>query len=255
MSEQEDKARRHGWVPKEDFRGDPDKWRTAEEFNDIGDNLMPVMKERLSKLEEKHDATLTALDKANTGIQKLADHHRGTKQRAQEHAIKTVRAEMRQAVAAGDLEAFDRLQLEAGKIETTTPPEQQPSPDFAPWVEKNQWYNEDPVLAQYADQVGTVVASQVNNDQEYFAEIRKRVAAAYPTHKAFQEEVSEAGHFIPVAPVEGAGMGGSGGEAQGKQTWKDLPPEAQQAYELEFSEIEGFTRDDYAAGYFAEDNQ
>ena len=257
MSEHEERARKHGWVPKEDFRGDPDKWRTAEEFNDIGDNLMPVMKERLQTLEDKHTETLEKLGKATDGIQKLADHHRGTQRRARDHAIKTVRAEMRQAAADGDVDAYDRLTQQEGSIAAENPAPGTPpiSPEYAAFAEANPWYEADPVLKQYADQLSEHVGGQVANDKEFYKEIRSRVAAAYPTHKAFAEETAEAGHFVPVAPVEGGGLGGDGGAASGeKKTWKDLPKEYQDTYELEFSDMsEFFSREDYAKGIFEEE--
>ena len=42
-AETEDKARRLGWVPKEEFKGDPENWRSADEFMARGEQLLPIV--------------------------------------------------------------------------------------------------------------------------------------------------------------------------------------------------------------------
>ena len=49
----EEEARKLGWVKQEEWKGDPDKWRPAEEFVERGRNIVPIMRERLEKLEKE----------------------------------------------------------------------------------------------------------------------------------------------------------------------------------------------------------
>lgn len=49
--EVEQEARKMGWVEEELWKGDPDKWRPAEEFVERGKNIVPILRDRLEKME------------------------------------------------------------------------------------------------------------------------------------------------------------------------------------------------------------
>ena len=49
--EVQNRARIQGWVPKEEFRGDQQKWITADEFVKRADHMMPILKSVNRKLE------------------------------------------------------------------------------------------------------------------------------------------------------------------------------------------------------------
>ena len=41
------RARRMGWIPKDEYGGKPDNWRSAKDFIERGENEMPILRERL----------------------------------------------------------------------------------------------------------------------------------------------------------------------------------------------------------------
>ena len=46
----EDKARAQGWRPQEEYNGNPDNWKTAEQFIEDGNKIAPIQKERNDRL-------------------------------------------------------------------------------------------------------------------------------------------------------------------------------------------------------------
>jgi hypothetical protein len=47
----EGRAKMQGWVPKDEFKGDPTKWINADEFVKRADHMMPILKSVNKKLE------------------------------------------------------------------------------------------------------------------------------------------------------------------------------------------------------------
>ena len=58
-----EEARKQGWVPEDEWKGDPDKWRPAEEFVERGKNIIPILNDRLAKTEQMIE-TLVKTQKA-----------------------------------------------------------------------------------------------------------------------------------------------------------------------------------------------
>jgi uncharacterized membrane protein YqaE (UPF0057 family) len=74
-----DKATKMGWTPKTEFRGDPDKWRPADEFVERGENMLPFVGVALelgffspSHFHGFIDGFLIRLDRSNLIILSLA---------------------------------------------------------------------------------------------------------------------------------------------------------------------------------------
>src|SRR5215472_907386 len=42
----EQRARRMGWRPRNEFRGEPERWMEADEFVERGERMLPVLQER-----------------------------------------------------------------------------------------------------------------------------------------------------------------------------------------------------------------
>lgn len=145
--DEEQEAKRMGWVSKEDFRGDPDKHRSAKDFLDRGRNMIPILNKRirdLQKREVQKDKSFT--DYLNSMRDKLHA------QRLDEHEDRK-----RQAVADGDSDTYDRLAKTEPKNELPEykPPEQKADPVFDEWADENNWYNSDYERHQEAVNYGT----------------------------------------------------------------------------------------------------
>ncbi|MFV2058128.1 MAG: hypothetical protein ACC707_16805, partial [Thiohalomonadales bacterium] len=49
----EERAFKMGWVPKEDFKGNPDMWRPAADFVERGETMIPFLNRRIRGLEQQ----------------------------------------------------------------------------------------------------------------------------------------------------------------------------------------------------------
>lgn len=131
------------WVPKEEWKGDPDDWVSEKEFKkrqELYDGLKNShrsereTKEALAALSEQNRKLSEALRKASLG-EKL-------KQRDE-------------AIAAGDRERTYGIEREMQEIDSSIPklpqaqtPQQDPEMGriLQSWASKNDWFNKDPEL-------------------------------------------------------------------------------------------------------------
>ena len=51
----EQKARNMGWVPKEDWKGNPDNWVGADEFVKRGETFVPFLQHQRKRLQADLD--------------------------------------------------------------------------------------------------------------------------------------------------------------------------------------------------------
>lgn len=65
VSEDEEKARKGGWRPREEFEGDPNEWVSAKKFNDFGDLIGTIKstKKEISNMRDDFDDRLKAQKK------------------------------------------------------------------------------------------------------------------------------------------------------------------------------------------------
>jgi predicted nucleic acid-binding Zn-ribbon protein len=168
----EARARRMGWVSKDEFRGDGVQWIDAKTFVERAESNANILIERNRALDAKLDKTEAEFRKQNITISalqqqltdltlittELRDFASTSSQRAYKRAKSEIEAEMRQAVAEADVPKFDKAQkeletidkeaIEQGarrvevkleakpevKVEETKPVEQQQPPPLAPEV-------------------------------------------------------------------------------------------------------------------------
>jgi len=229
----EARARRMGWVPKEEYRGPEDNWRSAEEFIEVGENELPVLKERLRKSDSQVVDLTRKIGDLEATMKEFAEHHSKVEQRAQARAVKELKAEQRKAVEEGDTATFDKIDREIDDLskEISGGPQgktkkKDPSPDDDPayqaWIRDNDWYNDDIDLTVYAEQVAPVIARKTGLEgRAFYDEVAKAVKAKYP------DKFTNTRRAKP-STVEGAGDIADERKS-GKKTYSDLPPEAKAA--------------------------
>ena len=148
-------AREQGWRPKEEWDGDPEKWRPAKEFVERGE------------LFGKIDSMGKELKETRKALKMLQEHHTKVKETEYNRAIGELKALQKKHLESGDSDGY----LEASELLTDLKAEQkarevaaeltpnQPHPDFVQWVSANKWYNADIEMHDYADAVGQRYAS------------------------------------------------------------------------------------------------
>lgn len=240
------KARSQGWVPKEDFKGNPDKWVDAKAFNDRGEKIMPILRERNHALERK-------MEEMQSTFKEFSEFHKKTEERAFQRAMRELQARKEAAVEVADVDTFrqierEQLEMMQDRQQTSTPkqPQQMESPPaFNEFVARNEWYNSDPEMRAYADNMGHFINSTRSVPYEtMLLEVEKEVKSRYP-HK-FSNIKRET-----LQPVEGVSETGIP-HKNTKKGYADLPPEAKAACDRFVKNIPGYTKEVYLKDYFGE---
>lgn len=156
ISQIELEAREQGWKPKEEWKGDPDKWRPAKEFVDRGE------------LYSKIDTMGKELKDTKRALQMLQEHHSKVKETEYKKAVEELKALQKKHLESGDSDGY----LETTEILSDLRAEQkarqvvqeitpaQIDPRFVAWVDANKWYETKPEMRQYADIIGQGYAKQ-----------------------------------------------------------------------------------------------
>ena len=198
LSEAENLAMENGWVPKDQWKGDPDSWRPAKEFNDRGEFF-----KRIDRLEHKNKE----LQQAMTFL---------TQQQKQSYlngfneAIKRLRVQRDEALESGDNlqaarisdridEVKEQAQVANRQAVQPAPTAIEPSETYKGWATKNSWYTQDKVLTKYAEAVGATFKEEnpSSTEGEMLRHVEMEVKREFP---------QKFGPKGPPSP-EGAGRG------------------------------------------------
>ncbi len=151
-TEDEQLAMESGWVPKDQWKGDPDAWRSAKDFNERGE-LFERIKQQSRDIQNLKQAMTF-----------LTDQHKKQYIAGYNEAINSLKAKRDQALEEGDLVAAQRLNDKIDDVRDNlkqakeTPVQAnttiQPTPEFIAWKNKNSWYMNDKTMTSFADAVG-----------------------------------------------------------------------------------------------------
>lgn len=243
-----------GWVPQEQFKGDPEKWVDAATFVERGKAIMPILRKnnevlqsQVARLGSEVSEMRGIVAAAQESMQAMRELHKGNVQQAIERTRKEVIASLRQAKTDGDIDAelalTEQLQdvnqqlAEVKQVKVDAKPA---TPAAAPvvrdeateaWIASHDWFDKDLKL--------TGIAMGLANA------IRADAPTAHLKGTAFYNKLDELlAEYLPsrrgapskVAPAGGSG-GGSGGE--GGKGYADLPAEAKAECEKEASKFVG----------------
>lgn len=224
-----DKAKRLGWTPKDEFKGDPDRWVDAETFVKRGDEVLPILKANNRKLEKALDNLRAENAEMKATFKEFSEHHTKTVQAQYKNAMRDLEARQAQAAEVGDVEGVKEITREitdlTKEMETKPPApkaDNQPAVDpafqeaFDEWHEDNAWFQKDRPMTLFALDLDAELAEKGMSPAKRFAEITKQVKAEFP-HKFENQRRNQ------PAAVEAAGS--PAGRKAGKG-WADLPPEA-----------------------------
>lgn len=180
ISPVEQRAMEQGWVPQEQWDGDPDLWRPAKEFVDRGE------------LFKKIDEGKREIKQLRQAMEEFGKHHAKVRDIEYQRALATLKAQKRDAVAEGDADAVveidDRIDelkevRRAEAAQPQQPVEAQPDPLFVNWVNRNQWYSNDSDMKAVADNAGRNAAvNGITDKKELLEAVEKAVRRAFP-HK------------------------------------------------------------------------
>jgi hypothetical protein len=259
----EAKARSQGWVPKDQFRGDPEKWRPADEFVKRGEELLPIALERARSAERRVQDMEAQFQQQLKRVEKVSQIAL-ERQRADLQA--RYDAALRDAAASGDLDRYDNLsqgrqqafqqfdehvqkQLEeeaAPRRDQGLPPELRQTVEG--WIAENNWFNVD----QELNAVAQAHHMRLLREQpglpltENLAQTRKYVQQRYPERFGITQKPP-----VQAAVEPGGGRMPSASAARAKGA-NDLPADVRAVGERFVKQ--GLFKDlgEYARDYFAD---
>lgn len=158
-------AKADGWVEKENYRGDPDTWVDAKEFNARGKHINRILQSKLKKLEEENER----VKQAASAFQKFQQEQMQAKAREHEQEIARLKAERAQAVREGDGDRFTELEDQITEMQRNKPeapkqeaptPDPEAAQDFERWKSRNSWYGSNDEATKYADELAAKLRRQ-----------------------------------------------------------------------------------------------
>lgn len=215
-----------GWRPKEEWKGDPDKWKPADAFMRSTVDVNHKLGNRLKSMEDQ----LTRVARTSVAMTEravAAERERLLKERDE-------------AFDAGDRETFQRADRELQKVEQAAPlavPDE--THDF---VQRNaSWFQKDQEATAWAVKRADELAKTGLGPARQLAIVEREAKQLFP-------EFFEAEKPKPKpAPLNNPGARSA---APAKRGFASLPPEAQK--EALYFEKKGIPREDYAKTYYEE---
>lgn len=264
----ETRARAQGWVPKEEFRGPPDKWRDAEAFVKKGEEDLPVLRERTRNFERKFaemEAKLARQDSEHK--QNLANLERmslSALQRQRDQLWSSYEAAMREAAAGGDVQRYDQLRRDQGQavrqfddqVREVRPQQRQPQPqapanEVQEFAHRNAWFGADEPLSLEAQAIHLALQRERPelSLRDNLAETEKRIKERYPQRFGIQQKPQPT---YTQAVVDGGGGRLPASTSRGKGA-TDLPADARKQGEKFVAQKLFKDLNEYAKEYFAQD--
>lgn len=218
----EAEARKIGWRPVEEFKGDPAQHVDAETFYKRGQEVMPLLKAQNKALTQK----IAQLEKQG---RQAAEYFSKAEERAYERAVADLKQRGEAAAKSGDTAELGKVMDEMTKLEKPSAPNavdtDQRMEEFADWAASNGWYADNDVLRMYADAQAEKIARQKGGllDREDLDTVAQAVKAKF---EGRYPDVfgAPAPKPKPRSAVDG---GGTAPRQRGGKTFADLPVEAQ----------------------------
>lgn len=169
-------AMEEGWKPRDQYEGDPAKWRSAE--------LFMTLKPFYEKIE-----SLSKTNKQNQKhFQQIAKDMQLVRAQAYEKAVADLKAARKDAQYDGNFDQVDLIndQLEnlkeARRLQEQQVVQQEPqvNHEFEAWQSRNTWYNRDEDLRDWADARGIRLHQNGMSPDEVLAKLEQEVKQKFP---------------------------------------------------------------------------
>lgn len=228
----EEKAKRQGWIPEDDYAGDGEAL-SAEAFLKKGEEILAIKNERFEKQGEQLATAIAKIDSMEISFKEHGKYvEKQTELTAGRHKAEIDELKEKQRVIAAsaepDMGEFDRIGKKIETAEAAIVPEKKEeppgdSPDFPAFQTANPWYNTDFDMTEYANRYGAFIFKKHGAaTTAFYNEITTKIKEQFPA------KFSTGDTNKNVADVEGA-TGAIQIKKTGKKGYNDLPPEAKVA--------------------------
>lgn len=224
-------ASRMGWTPKDQWRGDPDKWKPVDQFMEDTVSINQTLNRKLKNIERDTRRIIQANERLTE------------KQIAEER--ERLNARLDQAVDEGDRETVGRVTTRLAKLEQEAPRD----PDVSEFVERNaEWFNVDPEATALAMGVAENLSRQGKSHAEQVAAAERAVKKRFP--ELFDEPAPKPQGKGPAA-VHTSQTRSAPRARSGPKGFADLPAAAKETA-LRMESRGRCSRDEYAKVYWQE---
>jgi hypothetical protein len=235
-------ARNMGWLPQEEYKGNPDKWVDADEYVEKGKQVMPILLANNKRLQNdaltkqaQIDTLKAEIEELREATKALQDHASVANKRDVDAARDQLKARLKEAREDNDIDAEMDIQEALAALKDTPAPKSPAkppvkkdpvddavSPEFKAWAEENPWFNgtdpEDRKRTKEFIRIGEDLREEGNTlaGRKFFEAIEK----AYEEKHGEKQERS--GKYE-------SGNNRSQGRNNAPRSFSSLPPEAKQA--------------------------
>lgn len=262
--ESQQKALKIGWIPPEQFKGDPDKFIDADQFIERGEQVLPILRKTneglhadLRNVREQLNEVTQALSESKEAIKALKDFHTEDTKRQVEAARRSVKEQLVAAKKEGNVEAEVELTSELNRLDkaqddadaaaaATTkddvgdggkPKQKAPiqDPEFQAWHKENSWFGTDFRKTGLAQGIANEL--RANGDRSQGREFLDKVSAAV------DEELNPGTRSRPSkVDTGGSRDGGRPPASSKKRGYADLPKDAKEACDSFSNRLVGANR-------------
>jgi len=250
-----DRAALYGWVPKENFKGDLQKWISADVFVKRAEEILPIAKSMNRKLEVDLTSTKAELAELRKTMKAIIKTHEKISQSALDSAMRQLKKEQAEAVSEGDIAKWQSIDEKREELYKQRPEEVKfeetsvagENPVVAQWKRENAWYNTDPELGTYADSMATFVSTRTPGlpPEEFLQRVKDEVRKRFP--KKFGNPKRSNPPSVDRTELSGGDIGSGS-----KKTYNDLPSDAKEACN-ELVRQKVLTKEQYVKTYFEEE--
>lgn len=176
----EEIAREGGWSPKEEWRGDPERWKPAEVFVKEGIKIQ-------AKQHDKIDRLVNKVESVENNIREMAKGEAQRTKRALEAQRERIMAERQEAFEESDTEKFNKADkelmdtdIELRQVdERVMQAAQQGEDEFK---KNNPWYGTDPAMTAHAELISTRLPPMQHPEdaKEFYGQLERAVKSAFP---------------------------------------------------------------------------
>lgn len=290
LADVEARARLMGWKDKSEFDRPPERWVDAETFVARGENILPVLKENLHRVEaalsdaNRKIADMQADSAANAkAVEHIREMGVTAEVRAFERAKREIERERREtqkrldeAAATADVAGVRTASAELAALKDPEPPKPAPeaprreAPAPAPVVadvseaaavakfaaDNASWFKPNSEAGDYASaRYGSLLKERPGlSHTERLDEVRKAVVRRFP--EVFENPAAREAPRV-AAP---SGTGPTGGGRKRGWTFDDLPPDVKAVADKTIADLakgykgpkdKAYGRQDYVNTYFA----
>ncbi len=262
LAKAENKAIRQGWLPKDQYKGDPKKWVDAKTFVERGERFVVNLQQEVSALRRE----LQDFQGTKAAFVKFHEETIKKKDEELQAAISELRIQRSQAQSDGEHETViqieDRIDLlKEQQKELKIPVKQETpattaaqvdmnNPVLIEWIsDENQWFENEPKLRDYAIAVGERLLhdGETARGRLFLDKISEVMRRDFP--RRFKTTASGTNNLGGAASGAGNSGSRSSGGTAGK-TARDLPEEDRLLMK-QFIKEGWTTEEKFLASYFS----